>query len=121
MLKGWRLTDLAVLLLVITGIVASLLAEYQHVALRELRVVILEAVVLYVLIRTQRWNLPALARLIDVLFATSVLVALYSLVRYASPEGVIAAEGVRRARGLLRFTPTIWRCSWNASCRSGWR
>ncbi|NLD74783.1 MAG: hypothetical protein GX649_18955, partial [Chloroflexi bacterium] len=88
--------DVAVGLLVLVALVASARAEYQRVAWREFRVVIAESAVLYGLVRLQ--GRATRRRLLGVLALGGVGVALYGLARYTSPEGVIAAEGVRRAR-----------------------
>ncbi|OGO06645.1 MAG: hypothetical protein A2Y73_00365 [Chloroflexi bacterium RBG_13_56_8] len=90
--------DWVVLLLVLLGLGTSLVAEYQHVALREWRVVVCGSALLYLLLRAFTKNSRDLERLADVLWLFGVLVALYALARYFSPEGVIEAEGVRRAR-----------------------
>lgn len=94
-----RILDSLVLLLVCLGIAATLSAEYRHVAARELRVVIVGAALLYALVRRTP-DRARMVRLMDVLWASSVAVALYALLRYPSEAGVIAAEGVRRARAL---------------------
>ena len=90
--------DWAVLLLVLLGLGISFLAEYQRVAFRELRVVLFESALLYLLIRTWRGEPKRLLQLADVLWLSGVCVALYGLARYPFAEGVIEAEGVRRAR-----------------------
>jgi O-antigen ligase len=92
------LLDGTVLALVALGLGTSLVAEYQRVALREFRVVVLEPALLYLLLR--RW-LTARDRLLtamDALWLSAVGVTLLALLRYPQPEGVIVAEGVRRAR-----------------------
>jgi len=88
--------DVAVGLLVLVALGATVRAEYQRVAWRESRVVIAESAILYALVRTQTEAVRR--RLLEVLVAGVVGVALFGLVRYASPAGVIEAEGVRRAR-----------------------
>ncbi|MBC7237858.1 MAG: O-antigen ligase family protein, partial [Chloroflexi bacterium] len=93
---GWP--DIAVLALVVLGLGTSLLAEYRRVALREFRVVVLESALLYLLVRRSRLSRSSLMALIDALWLSAVVVALYALVGYALGFGVIAAEGVNRAR-----------------------
>jgi O-antigen ligase len=98
-LPAWRPVpeDLVVIALVLVGVVAALAAEFRHVALRELRLVIIEPAILYLLVRTAR-DRRRLVRLADVLWISGVGVALYALAVYPLPGGVIEAEGVRRAR-----------------------
>jgi O-antigen ligase len=74
------------------------LAEYRRVAFRELRVIVAESALLYLLIRTARGKQHTLLRLVDVLWLSGVGVALYALARHPFAEGVIEAEAVRRAR-----------------------
>lgn len=90
--------DWGVLALVLLGLGTSLVAEYQRVAFRELRVVMCEPALLYLLVRVQLRDGRKPVRLVDALWASGLLVALYALARYPLPEGVIEAEGVRRAR-----------------------
>lgn len=95
------LADWAVLGLVVVGLAASLRSEYPREALREWRVVMLEASLFYALLRSAfARRRPAMA-LVDALFASGVAVALYALARYPSADGVIEAEGVRRARAFF--------------------
>jgi O-antigen ligase len=76
----------------------SLVAEYQRVALREFRVVVIEPAILYLLLRRWLTDQDKLLTAMDALWLSAVGVALFALLRYPQPEGVIAAEGVRRAR-----------------------
>jgi O-antigen ligase len=92
------LLDAAVLALVILGLGTSLVAEYQRVALREFRVVVLEPAILYLLLRLWLTDRRRLSTAVDVLWVSAVGVALFALLRYPQAEGVIVAEGVRRAR-----------------------
>jgi O-antigen ligase len=88
--------DYMVALLALLGLGTCFLAEYQRVAFREWRVVVLESALLYGLLRTQARH--SALRLVDVLWLSGVAVALYALAVYPRPDGVIEAEGVRRAR-----------------------
>lgn len=97
-LRRWSALDGLVLALVLLGLGTSLVAEYRRVALREWRVVVLESALLYGLLRARRDPPQSLLAWLDLLWAASVGVALYALMLYPRPEGVIAAEGVRRAR-----------------------
>ncbi len=76
-------------------------AEYQQEALREFRTAVAEPALLYLLLRLTGADRRLWRRLVGGFFASSVGVALYALVRYPSPAGVIEAEGVRRARGFF--------------------
>lgn len=99
-----RVLDWAVLVLLLLSMGTSFVAEYQRVAFRELRVIVGESALLYLLLRTARrdrtarQDRPWLLRLADMLWLSSVCVALYGLARYPQAGGVIEAEGVRRAR-----------------------
>lgn len=94
--------DRAILLLVVTAAASTLFAERRHVALRELRVTILEPALFYVMLRTTRlgegggrW------RIIDGLVAGGAAVALIGLAQYAFGINVITAEGgFRRLRSI---------------------
>jgi len=110
-LRAWRLADWAVLALLLLSLATCFLAEYQRVAFREWRVVIAEPVLLYLLVRQSARAGPArereqpgapnavsLKRLMDVLYLGGLAVACYALLVYRTPQGVIEAEGVRRAR-----------------------
>jgi O-antigen ligase len=76
----------------------SLFAAYRRVAFRELRTVILASGMLYLMIRCQVKDMARLRRLARILWLSAVAVALYGLFLYPFSEGVIEAEGVRRAR-----------------------
>ncbi|MHB9034004.1 MAG: O-antigen ligase family protein [Anaerolineae bacterium] len=93
-----RLIDAAVLLLFLAGLLASTAAEYQRVAWREFRVVIFDSILFYLLIRTQKWDTRGLRLIQTVLVLSAVGVAVYALIAYLTPNGVVVAEGVRRAR-----------------------
>jgi O-antigen ligase len=97
-LRRWRLADWSVLALVALGLASCFWAEYQRVATREWRVVVLEPALLYLLVRHTGRERTRLLPLIDALWLGGVAVALYALAVYPTPQGVIEAEGVRRAR-----------------------
>ncbi len=92
------LVDALVALLVVLGVVSASLAEYQRVAWREFRLVILEPCLLYVLLRSAPDAEGKLRVWLQALWASTILVSLFALVAYVFPWGVIEAEGVRRAR-----------------------
>ncbi|MBN1402358.1 MAG: O-antigen ligase family protein [Anaerolineae bacterium] len=93
--------DWGVVALVALGIVTSWRAEYGRVAFRELRTVVFEGALLYALIRRRVRASRMLVQVADVLFFSGVIVALFALIAYRWPEGVIEAGGVRRARGFF--------------------
>lgn len=92
----WSLADWLVLSLVALGLVSSLLAEYQRVALREWRLVIVGPALLYAMVRSA--GRGRAIRLHEVLWVAGLGLALYALWMYPRSTGVIEAEGVRRAR-----------------------
>lgn len=114
------LADGLVIALAALGLATCFLAEYQKVAFREWRVMVIGPGLLYLLIRAHvgaryiapdegmlptaraRYTAPLRyatpLRLADALWVSLVGVALYALVAYVSGAGIIAAEGVRRAR-----------------------
>jgi len=96
-----HLLDWAVLLLVLLAFGTSWAAEYRRVAFRELRVVVCESALLYLLLRTAPGDRPHILRLADALWLSAVSVAVYALARYPFAGGVIEAEGARRARAFF--------------------
>jgi len=104
-LRRWLATrplaDWAVAALVLIGLIASLQADYRREALREWRVVMLEAALFYALLRKALSDGRQRMRLADALWLSGIGVALYALARYPLAEGVIEAEGVRRARAFF--------------------
>ena len=92
--------DLTMVLLVVAGIVSVLTAENFGVANRDLRVVILEPVVFYFLIRLILVRRRDFWLLTDVFVLTAVVVAFIGLYQYVFTSDIISAEGVRRIRGV---------------------
>jgi O-antigen ligase len=93
--------DLAVLFLVLIAAVSMLFADYRHVALRELRVVIVEPALLYMMLRTTRLGRKEVWRVVDAFVAGAVAVALIGLLQYVLDVNVITAEqGFRRLRSV---------------------
>jgi O-antigen ligase len=83
------------------GVVTSLMANHRRVALRELRLVVLEPILFYVamvtlpMTRRERW------RVLDAWIAGALGVALYGLVQYFLLGDVITTEGgIRRLHSL---------------------
>ncbi|MCD6302468.1 MAG: O-antigen ligase family protein, partial [Anaerolineae bacterium] len=95
----WQIiTDLGVIGLLGAGVLSASLAEYQHVAWREVRLCFLEPALLYYLLRTASERLTA-QMVAPALLAGGALTGIYALFRYPAATGVIEAEGVRRALG----------------------
>ncbi len=93
--------DLAVIAFAVIGVLSALQADFRHVALRELRVVILEPVLFYGILRTADLDARAVRRLVDALILSGVVVAVIGLVQYAMGVNVITAEaGFRRLRSV---------------------
>jgi len=93
--------DLAALFFVVVAIVSLFVAEYRHVALRELRVVVLEPALFYLMLRTIRLDDKALWRVVDFFVLGAVAVALIGLVQYGLGINVITAEqGFPRLRSI---------------------
>ncbi len=93
--------DRAVIFFVIVAIASLFIADHRHVALRELRVVILEPALFYLMLRTSRLDGQALWRIVDALVLGAVAVALIGLVQYGFGINVITAEeGFRRLRSV---------------------
>ena len=93
--------DWSVLAFLIVSMVAALLADYRTVALREFRVIILEPIIYYALIRATKLDRAAVWRIVDFLLLAGVLVAVIGLVQYAFNLNIITAEeGVRRLRSV---------------------
>lgn len=98
-----RLTalDWSVLALLTVSVVATLLADYRTFALREFRVIILEPVIYYALVRAANIDRQAVWRMVDFLMLAGVLVAAIGLVQYAFNLNIITAEeGTRRLRSV---------------------
>lgn len=100
----WSLSwaDRAVLLLVVAAAAATLFAQRTHVALRELRVTLLEPALFYAMLRTTRLaDKGGRWRIVDGLVAGGAAVALIGLAQYAFDINVITAEGgFRRLRSV---------------------
>ncbi len=94
-----RLTtlDLAVLAWLILGVVSLAWAEQTGRAVTELRVLIVEPILFYAILRTRVTDQRGLLRLVDALLIAGVVVALVGLFQFARGESVITAEaGARR-------------------------
>ena len=93
--------DWSALAFLIIAIISTLMADYRQFALREFRVIILEPLIYYALIRATKLDRRATWRMIDALVLAGVLVAVIGLVQYAFNLNIITAEeGVRRLRSV---------------------
>jgi O-antigen ligase len=99
---GARLSaiDWGLLALVLVGIVSLSWSEQGRVAARELRTVILEAAIFYLLLRAMVRNRKDVWQLVDAWVLGGVLIALVGLFQWAFGQDLITAEGVWRVRGL---------------------
>jgi len=93
--------DAAVVFFVLVSLISALTAEYRHVALRELRVVVLEPALFYLMLRTARLEDREVWRVVDFFVWGGVAVALIGLVQYIAGVNLITAEdGLRRLRSV---------------------
>jgi len=122
--------DLPTLLLVIVAILSTLFADFQRVAWRELRLVIIEPALFYLMLRTTHLERRDVWRIVDFFIAGGVAVALIGLMQYALGINLITAEaGLPRLRSvygspnnvglylgrvlpLLIAIPLFGRCRW---------
>ncbi len=94
--------DLSVLAFVLVSAASALTADVRGVALRELRVVIVEPALLYLLFRLLRPGPKTLWRTADFFLLGAVLVALIGLGNYVTHTNLITAEGgVARIRSVF--------------------
>ena len=90
--------DYGVLLFLLTAVAATAWAAHRHVALRELRVMIVEPALFYLMVRTDE---SPVWPLIDLFVLGGVLVAVVGLAQYALGVNIITAEaGFRRLRSV---------------------
>jgi O-antigen ligase len=100
-LSSFAMLDWSVLALLGVSVIAVLLADYRNFALREFRVIILEPIIYYALIRAAKLERQAVWRIVDFLMLAGVLVAIIGLVQYVFNLNIITAEeGVRRLRSV---------------------
>ncbi len=86
-------TDCPLLLLVGVAVISTLFADFQRVAWRELRLVILEPAAFYLMLRTSHLGRRDIWRIMDFFVLGGVAVALIGLVQYALGINLITAEG----------------------------
>jgi len=93
--------DVAVVFFLLVAVASLFVAEYRHVALREFRLVVLEPVLVYLMVRTSRLEGRAVWRIVDLFVVGALVVALIGLVQYGLGVNIITAEqGFRRLRSV---------------------
>ncbi|HRN67613.1 MAG TPA: O-antigen ligase family protein [Promineifilum sp.] len=90
--------DWAVVAFLIIATLSLFVAEFQGVALSEWRVVILEPVLFYMLLRGTKLHDKELWIVLDAFVVSGLIIALYGLWQYATGQDLITAEG-----GLMRL------------------
>ncbi len=97
----WHSTFAPVSALLLVAILATLLAEHRHEALRELRLVVLEPALFYGALVLTPLERQERRRILDLWLASAALIAVIGLVQYFFLGNVITAEGgVRRLRSI---------------------
>lgn len=93
--------DRATLLLVSISIASLLVADIKGVALTELRTIVLEPALFYLMLRTTKLPRSSVWRLADTLVAAGVIVSLIGLYEFTTGIDIVAAEeGVERLRSV---------------------
>ncbi|MGQ9493055.1 MAG: O-antigen ligase family protein [Anaerolineae bacterium] len=99
-LRSLSMMDWAVVAFVGIAALSLLVSTNRGVSIREFRVIIIEPVLLYFLLRQVPFDKEQLARFVDALLMAGVAMALLGLYQYFISGDVIIAEGVRRIRGI---------------------
>jgi O-antigen ligase len=99
-LRSLRSLDWAVVAFVLLSALSLLVSINLGVSIRELRVIIIEPVLLYFLLRQAGFSQKQLMRLMDALLLAGLVVSVLGLYQYFVSGDVIVAEGVRRIRGV---------------------
>ena len=92
--------DLPLLFFLLISLFSLIVSENLIVSLRELRVVIIEPIILYFMLRSIPLSKKDLLHLVNALILAALLVSLFGLYQYLFTDDVIVAEGVRRIRGV---------------------
>ena len=90
----------AVALFLIAALLSMLVTEYPRQSLRELRLLIVEPVVWYVLLRASPLDRDWLARAVTLFIAVAALMAIIAIGLALTGLGLVDAEGVQRLLGL---------------------
>jgi len=99
-LRSLTALDWAAVSFVLVSALSLFVSANRGVSIREFRVIILEPVLLYVLLRQMRLKERQLLWLADALLAAGVVMSLLGLYQYFASGDVIVTEGVRRVRGV---------------------
>jgi len=100
MFSAFSSMDWAILFFALVSIFSLSISSNLRVSLRELRVVVLESLILYLLLRNQSFRLEQLVRLLDILIIVGFALSMHGLYQYVFTDEVIVAEGVRRVRSI---------------------
>jgi O-antigen ligase len=99
-LRSWNALDWAVASFVLLAALSLLVSSNRGVSIREFRVIIVEPVLLYFLLRESNLGDEQLTRLADALLLAGLAVCAVGLHQYFVSGDVIVAEGVNRMRGV---------------------
>jgi len=130
LVAGLDLMDKAVLFFLAVSLLSLATSANLRVSLRELRTMVLEPVVFYLLIRDSHLGKRKLLWLVDAFIAVGLVLSLHGLYQYALTADVIVAEGVSRVRGIYgspnnlglllgRLLPVAVAMAWTG--RTTWR
>lgn len=97
--------DWAMLVWVGLGILSLVWTAQRGTAITELRTLIIEPVLFYLIFRTTTLNRADALRLVDALLAAGFLVAVIGLFQYVRGEAVITAEGAARRLASVYGSP----------------
>ncbi len=92
--------DASLLFFITLAFLSLAVSEHLAVSLRELRTVVLEPAIFYLLLQSLTLRRKELLRLIDGLVLAGLALSLFGLYQYIWSGDVIVAEGVRRIRGV---------------------
>lgn len=92
--------DWAVVAFVCIAASSLFVSKYRGVSIREFRVIIMEPVLLYLLLRQTPLDKEQRLHLVDALLIAGVAMSILGLYQYFVSGDVIVAEGVRRVRGV---------------------
>jgi len=100
LVAGLDLMDKAVLFFLAVSLLSLATSDNLRVSLRELRTMVFEPVVFYLLIREGHLGRRKLLWLVDALVTVGLVLSFHGLLQYVFTDDVIVAEGVRRVRGI---------------------
>jgi O-antigen ligase len=96
-LRRLNIVDYGVLIWCLAGILSLIWSQYPQQAFTQLRVMILEPALFYVVFRTSVYDTKMVVRIVDVLLLSGFIVAVIGLWQFGQGEAVITAEaGARR-------------------------